>query len=112
ISKQIVEKAQITQTGEQFRLMVKSTHFNPVRIALSTRNARGEKVDLGDFRDDSKYFVVNKNHRGQNIRYMELPGLWNGGMADWNTLFLEIPQQTFSPVKTILDLLAPAHTCL
>lgn len=110
ISKQIVEKAQITQTGEQFRLMVKSTHFNPVMIALSTRNASGEKIDLKAFRDDSKFFVVNKNHKGQAIRYMELPGLWNGGMADWNTLFLEIPQQTFSPVKTVLDLLNTAHS--
>lgn len=111
ISKQIVEKAQITQKGEQFGLMVKSTHFNPVMIALSTRNAMDNKVDLMKYRDDSKYFMVSKQQKGQTIRYVELPGLWNGGMANWNTLFLEIPQQTFSPVKTVLDLLDSAHTC-
>lgn len=109
ISKQIVEKAQISLQGEQFRLMVKSTHFNPVMIALTTKNLFDEKVDLTQFRDDSKYFVVNKTQKGQEIKYMELPGLWNGGMAYWNTLFIEISQETFSPVKTVLDLLVKEH---
>lgn len=109
ISKQIVEKPQISLHGEQFRLMVKSTHFNPVMIALSSRNLSDEKIDLAQFRDDSKYFVVNKTQKGQEIRYMELPGLWNGGMAYWNTLFIEISQETFSPVKTVLDLLVEGH---
>lgn len=109
VSKQIVEKAQISLHGEQFRLMVKSTHFNPVMIALTPYDLQGNKVDLVRFRDDSKYFIVNKTQKGQEIRYMELPGLWNGGMAYWNTLFVEISQQTFSPVKTILDLLADGH---
>lgn len=109
ISKQIVEKAQISHHGEQFRLMVKSTHFNPVMIALCPRDLQNEKVDLTAFRDNSKYFIVNKTQKGQEIKYMELPGLWNGGMAHWNTLFVEISQKTFSPVKTVLDLLSEGH---
>lgn len=109
ISKQIVEKAQISLHGEQFRLMVKSTHFNPVMIALSTQDLNGNKIDLTKYRDDSKYFIVNKTHKGQDINYMELPGLWNGGMANWNTLFIEISQDTFSPVKTVLNLLEESH---
>lgn len=109
ISKQIVEKAQISLHGEQFRLMVKSTHFNPVMVALTPYNLQGEKLNLTQFRDDSKYFIVNKTQKGQEIKYMELPGLWNGGMAYWNTLFIEISQETFSPVKTILDLLEDGH---
>lgn len=109
VSKQIIEKAQISHHGEQFRLMVKSTHFNPVMIALSPKNLLDKKVDLTQFRDDSKYFIVSKTQKGQEIKYMELPGLWNGGMANWNTLFIEISQKTFSPVKTVLDLLVEEH---
>lgn len=109
ISKQIVEKAQIKQKGEQYNLMVKSTHFNPVMIAASTHDLNGNKLDMNQFVDPSKYFIVKKNHFGQNVEYMELPGLWNGSMANWNTLFIEIPADTFSPVKTVLDLLQPVH---
>ncbi len=109
ISKQIVEKAQISLKGEQFRLMVKSTHFNPVMIALNPMNLQDEKLELKNYRDDSKYFVVNKTQKNQEIKYMELPGLWNGSMANWNTLFIEISQKTFSPVKTVLDLLVDEH---
>lgn len=109
ISKQIVEKAQITQKGEQFGLMIKSTHFNPVMIAASTFDVHGNKFDLTKFVDESQYFVVTKTHQGKTIRYMEQPGLWNGGMANWNTIFIEAPKETFSPVKTVLDLLGESH---
>lgn len=109
VSKQIVEKAQISLHGEQFRLMLKSTHFNPVMIALCPRNLIGKKVDLTKYRDDKKYFIATKNHKGKKVRFLELPGLWNGGMSHWNTLFVEIPQETFSPVKTVLDLLENQH---
>jgi hypothetical protein len=109
ISKQIVEKAQISMKGDQYKLMVQSTHFNPVMIAASPLSLEGEKFDLEKFKDDSKYFIVRKRHHGQSIRYMELPGLWNGSMANWNTIFVEIPSSTFSPVKTVLDLLDDAH---
>ena len=110
ISKQIVEKAQITMKGEQYRLMVQSTHFNPVMIVASTKDFDGNKFDLTEFRDDSKYFVVKKKYKGQDIQFMELPGLWNGSMANWNSLFVEVPSQTFTPVKTVLDLLDRSHS--
>lgn len=109
VSKQIVEKAQISMKGDQYKLMVQSTHFNPVMIAASTISFDGKSFDLEKFKDDSKYFIVRKKHHGQPIRYMELPGLWNGSMAHWNTIFVEIPSATFSPVKTVLDLLDDAH---
>ncbi len=109
ISKQIVEKVQIVQKGEQFGLMLKSTHFNPVMIAASTFDMDGEKFDLTKFVDESQYFVVTKPHEGKTIKYMEQPGLWNGGMAHWNTIFIEAPKETFSPVKTVLDLLGDSH---
>lgn len=108
-TKQIVEKAQISMQGEQYRLMVQSTHFNPVMIAISPISLEGKKFELENFKDDAKYFIVRKKHHGQNIRYIELPGLWNGSMSNWNTLFVEIPSSTFSPVKTVLDLLGDAH---
>ncbi len=108
-SKQIVEKSQIASTDSQQSLMIKSTHFNPVMMALSTRDKDGNKYDLKDFVDDEKYFIVEKDHKGKKIKYCELPGLWNGSMANWNTLFVEIPNKVFSPVKTMLDLLLPAH---
>lgn len=108
-SKQIVEKAQISMKGDQYRLMVQSTHFNPVMIVASRKSLTGEWFDLVDFKDESSYFIVQKKHRGQSVRFIERPGLWNGGMAHWNTLFLEIPSSTFSPVKTVLDLLGDAH---
>lgn len=78
-------------------------------MALSTVDASGNKFNLKDFVDKEKYFIVEKEHKGKKIKYCELPGLWNGSMANWNTLFVEIPNQVFSPVKTMLDLLLPAH---
>lgn len=107
VSKQIVEKAQIKE--EQLALMQESSHFNPVFLVLSKSDSRGNKLDLNDFKDDTKYFVVEKSHKGKLIKYRELPGLWNGSMSRWNTIFLEIPSSVFSPVKTVLDLIKPAH---
>ncbi len=109
ISKQIVEKAQISMLGEQYRLMVQSTHFNPVIMALGMKDFNGKAFDLNEFKDESKYFVVDKNHQGQKVKFVELPGLWNGSMAEWTTIFIEIPSSNFSPVKTVLDLLNYAH---
>jgi hypothetical protein len=109
ISKQIVEKAQVSNNGEQYKILVQSTHFNPVMIAASPVSLAGKKFDLKKYRDDSKYFIVHKTHKGEQIRYMEQPGLWNGSMANWNTLFVEVPSSTFSPVKTVLDLLDESH---
>jgi len=74
-----------------------------------TKDIQGNKYDLKDYVDDSKYFVVKKNYKGQPIYFSELPGLWNGSMAQWNTLFVEIPAKAFTPVKTVLDLLTEPH---
>lgn len=109
ISKQIIEKAQISMNGDQFKLMVQSTYFNPVMIAAITKDRFGTTYPLTKFRDDSKYFVVKKKQQGKDIYFAELPGLWNGSMAHWNTVFVEVPSSTFSPVKTVLDLLDEAH---
>lgn len=109
IQKQIVEKTQIDFSGNQATIYSESTHFNPVIMVLDIKNSAGNKFDLATFCDDDQYLVVNKNHLGQDVCYLELPGLWNGQMANWSTLFVEIPRETFSPVKSILDLLNPLH---
>ena len=109
VTKQIVEKAQISNNPEQYKQMVQSTHFNPVMMVLCIFDLDGNKIDLSQFSDDGKYFVVSKNQKGKQVRFVELPGLWNGGMANWNTLFIEVPNETFSPVKTVLDLLNEPH---
>lgn len=109
ISKQIIEKAQINMRGDQYRLSIQSTHFNPVIMACSGKLWNGAKLNFRDFRDVESYFIVTKKYRGKQIKFTELPGLWNGSMAHWNSIFVEIPSSTFSPVKTILDLLEPAH---
>jgi hypothetical protein len=109
ITKQIVEKSQIKMQGQQYRLMVQSTHFNPVLIAAVTKDMQGNYFDLKNFSDDSKYFIVKKKYKGKDILFSELPGLWNGSMAFWNSIFVEIPMSSFSPVKNVLDLLTDAH---
>lgn len=109
ISKQIVEKAQISSDDSQRKLMVRSTHFNPVMMVIARKNKKGECFDLNDYVDNEKYFVVEKTHKRQKIKYCENPGLWNGSMNDWNTIFVEVPNETFSPVKSLLDLLHPMH---
>ncbi|MEN9699889.1 MAG: hypothetical protein RLZZ301_1087 [Bacteroidota bacterium] len=108
-TKQIVEKAQLSQVPSSARLLLQSTHFNPVMMVLSPCDLAGNPHSLADFKDPEAYFVVEKNQAGQSIRFIEQPGLWNGSMAFWNTLFIEIPSAVFSPVKTVLDLLDPAH---
>ena len=80
-----------------------------VLIVAYKKNARGERLDLSNFRDPSKYLKVSKDEFGQTIHYRELPGLWNGGMHDWNTLFVEVPGDSFTPVKSALDLLKEGH---
>lgn len=109
-SLQIVEKAQINlQNPEQKKIFEESTHFNPVDIVLSPMRYNGEKFDLLDYVDKSTYFISEKFHKGKILKALELPGLWNGSMADWNTIFVEVPLQTFNPVKTVFDLLRESH---
>lgn len=109
ISRQIVEKSQISHEQDQLGILIKSTHFNPVEIVCGVKDYQGEKFDLISYRDEKLYFIVDKDHKGNAIKYIEQPGIWNGGMANWNTLFYEIESECFSPVKTVLDLLKPLH---
>ncbi len=107
VTKQIVEKVQISEKDKP--LVEESSHFNPVFIALSKTDINGNQLDLERFVDVSKYLVVNKPHGGGVLRYRELPGLWNGSMHNWNTVFVEIPKEVFSPVKSVFDLTKEAH---
>ena len=84
-------------------------NFNPVLIVASPFDMVGNKIDLTEFIDDESYFIVNKNQEGNDIKYMELPGLWNGAMSNWNTIFIEVSSNSFSPVKSVTDLLKPLH---
>jgi len=108
--KQIIESAQIDFTDtEQSRSFSASTHFNPVDIACCIKDFRGSKFKLREFRDDSMFFISAKSIGGRKLKALELPGLWNGGMAGWITFFIEVPADTFSPVKTVFDLMRPEH---
>jgi len=107
ITPQIIEKSQIHPN--QLSIMLHATHFNPVDIVCGTKNYKNEKFDLTNFINDDLYFIVHKKEKGQAIKYIEKPGLWNGAMYNWLTLFYEIDSDCFSPVKTVLDLLKPLH---
>lgn len=110
ISLQIIEKAQIDFSNkEQEKYFNQSTHFNPVDLICSTKNYKGEKFNLLNYIDKSTGFISQKSKDGITLKALELPGLWNGAMSDWNTIFVEVPIQTFNPVKTINDLLRPVH---
>ncbi len=110
VSLQIVESSQVEISNtEQFEILAKATHFNPVDLVCATKNYHGEKFDLSQFIDSSTGFIVTKNRNGQELKAYELPGLWNGAMAKWITVFVEVPLITFNPVKTVNDLLKPAH---
>ncbi|WP_309614639.1 DUF4301 family protein [Flavobacterium sp.] len=110
VSLQIVESSQVdNHNPEQVAILAKATHFNPVDLVCATKNYRGEKFDLTQFIDMSTGFIVHKNNKGKDLKGYELPGLWNGAMAKWITVFVEVPLVTFNPVKTVNDLLKPAH---
>ena len=109
-SLQIVESAQINgEDKKQQEIFESGTHFNPVDLVCGLRNYRGEKFDLLKQRDEEAGFISEKSFNGEKLFAMELPGLWNGSMAHWNTIFVEVPLETFNPVKTVLDLLKPNH---
>ncbi len=110
ISLQIVEKSQVDMNDdEQSSVFGASTHFNPVDLVLGVKNFEGKKFDLKKFADPETGFISQKSKDGRDLKALELPGLWNGSMSDWITIFVEVPLETFSPVKTINDLLRPAH---
>jgi hypothetical protein len=110
VTRQIVEGPQIDRTDpEQAAILQAATHFNPVDMVCGLRNWRGEPYRLTRFVDDNAVIVTEKSQEGHPIWILELPGLWNGAMAHWHTLFVEIPSAAFNPVKTVFDLLRPAH---
>lgn len=110
VSLQIAESSQIDPVDETQQVIAKSaSHFNPVDLVCAVKNYKGEKYDLIKFRDPDTGFISVKSKDGKELKAQELPGLWNGAMADWNTLFVEVPISTFNPVKTVNDLLRKEH---
>lgn len=106
----IVESAQVNlKDRNQKKIFTQSTHFNPVDIVCSTYNYKGKKYDLTKYIDNTQGFITSKSLGGKDIKVQELPGLWNGAMANWNTIFVEVPLSTFTPVKTVFDLLRFEH---
>ncbi len=109
-SLQILESVQINKDDpEALAAMAHATHFNPVDLVCLLRDCRGNKFDLLSYVDQEAGFISQKSYQGRELQALELPGLWNGAMSDWNTLFVEVPIETFNPVKVVLDLLRPAH---
>lgn len=110
ISLQIVELAQVnTHDSTQQKVIGSATHFNPVDLVCSVRDYTGKKFDLKRFVDADSSFIAWKSYQGETLKSEELPGLWNGAMAGWLTVFIEVPETTFNPVKTVTDLLGEYH---
>lgn len=110
ISLQILESSQIDMNDPEKKAMFEQgTHFNPVDLVCGVRNYRGEKFDLTRYVDPATGFISHKSKNGKELKALELPGLWNGAMSDWNTVFVEVPLSTFNPVKTVNDLLREQH---
>ena len=109
-SLQIVESSQVNmEEPGQRDVFAASTHFNPVDLVCGVRDRSGQCFDLTRFSDPRSAFISIKSSGGRKLKALEHPGLWNGGMARWNTVFVEIPAETFTPVKTVLDLLRQEH---
>lgn len=110
ISLQIVESSQVDQNNpKQKEIFSASTHFNPVDLVCATKDVEGQKFNLLNYTEPTAGFISVKSYNGMEIKVQELPGLWNGAMAKWNTIFVEVPLVTFNPVKTVMDLLREQH---
>lgn len=110
VSLQILESSQIDKTNEEYmKMFTEGTHFNPVDLVCAVKNYKGEKFNLPDFVDSTTGFISSKSKNGKELKALELPGLWNGAMSNWNTVFVEVPLSTFNPVKTVNDLLRDQH---
>ncbi|MEE8312628.1 MAG: DUF4301 family protein [Candidatus Binatia bacterium] len=110
VSKQIVESSQVDpDDASQQECFATGTHFNPVDLVCALRDANGRKYDLQRYVDHETAFIADKSKEGRPLRSFERPGLWNGAMAFWNTVFVDVPPETFNPVKTVNDLLRSAH---
>ncbi|PZD78942.1 DUF4301 family protein [Mesonia sp. K7] len=107
---QIIESAQIhKEDAEQAKIAQQATHFNPVDLVCSIKDYKGKKFDLVNYVNHDKYFISEKFKKGKVLKALELPGLWNGSMELWNSIFVEVPITTFNPVKTVNDLLKSSH---
>ena len=105
-SLQIIEGVELDNSIEEHKKAISnSTHFNPVMLICGITNYKGEKFSLHDFRDEKRSMISRKVYKNKSIKILEWPGLWNGGMAEWNSIFVEVPKETFNPVKSIIDLL-------
>ena len=110
ISLQILESSQIdTKNPEYMKMFTNGTHFNPVDLVCAVKDYKGKKFDLTQYVDQNTGFISYKSKNGKDLKALELPGLWNGAMSDWNTVFVEVPLSTFNPVKTVNDLLREQH---
>ncbi len=110
ISPQILESVQIdTQNAEYVEMFKSGTHFNPVDLVCAVKDYTGKPFDLTKYVDPATGFISSKSKNGKELKALELPGLWNGSMSDWNTIFVEVPLDTFNPVKTVNDLLREQH---
>ena len=110
ISLQILESSQIDKNNaDSMRMFTEGTHFNPVDLVCAIKDYQGRPFDLPKYVDKSTGFISNKSKNGKELKALELPGLWNGAMSDWNTVFVEVPLSTFNPVKTVNDLLREQH---
>lgn len=110
VSLQILESSQIDTSNEEYMKMFRNgTHFNPVDLVCAIKDYQGHAFPLPDYVDHSTGFISNKSKDGRELKALELPGLWNGAMSNWNTIFVEVPLETFNPVKTVNDLLREQH---
>ncbi len=110
VSLQILESSQIDKNDEvSMKMFTEGTHFNPVDLVCAIKDYKGNAFDLTKYVDKSTGFISSKSKNGRNLKALELPGLWNGAMSDWNTVFVEVPLGTFNPVKTVNDLLREQH---
>lgn len=110
VSLQILESSQIDTTNEAYmKMFTEGTHFNPVDLVCAVKDVNGKPFNLPDFVDKTTGFISSKSKSGKELKALELPGLWNGAMSDWSTVFVQVPLGTFNPVKTVNDLLREQH---
>ena len=110
VSLQILESSQIDKSNEEYmKMFTEGTHFNPVDLVCAVKDVNGNAFNLPDYVDVTTGFISSKSKNGKELRALELPGLWNGAMSDWSTIFVEVPLGTFNPVKTVNDLLRDQH---
>lgn len=110
VSLQILESSQIDKSNKEYmEMFTNGTHFNPVDLVCAVKDYKGQPFNLPDFVDKTTGFISSKSKSGKELKALELPGLWNGAMSDWNTVFVEVPLSTFNPVKTVNDLLREQH---